>query len=482
MVDTHKAPGSDADWLESWSGWWELESRRDWDKFLSFQEIPEDAHEAAIKTVDRHRYTMTKDTFSMLHTIPSKNFALDYSVAMDWQWHESPYPKPTAKLYGAGHNAAATEKTKWRHRWTDYPRAFETELQQFIEGKNVHFTRELASPTELKFTVHVLKDEGFDKGTLVGPCLSTFRKDGTVTGKVKMAAKKGAGFYLKVAQAFLNGSPVKGGDWRRPIPRIKIDALGNAISDACSVAASLESKEVGVIAKVQTDQVPVAGGKSIPQICISMLAKSADIASIVAVSAYSVLGARMRLTGEMATVAPEPDASTAIVDPAGLTYIKGSPSDAGGAAGVIYKWLGISQEQSFPEPVVKAINAPLEGKFHAYGEKKCIHVVGPDFRGRPLSRQDAVGELAKAYKTIFTEFAVSGLPSLRLLPVSGGIFSGDFMPEMPGMTVEALKLGFAAVDAEQQDHILRSANLEMCIFMEKELQDFAQAFALQRAM
>mmetsp|Transcript_86129 Transcript_86129/g.156995 ORF Transcript_86129/g.156995 Transcript_86129/m.156995 type:complete len:480 (-) Transcript_86129:11-1450(-) len=471
---------SDSGDVGCWSGWWELESRKDWDKFLTFQEIPAEAHEAAIKTVDRHRYHMTKDTFSMLHTIPSKSFELDYSAPIDWEWHECPYPKPTAKLYGAGHSSEATERTEWRHRWIEYPRAFETEIKAFIEGKNLRFCRELISPSELRFTVHVLKDEGFDNGTLVGPCSSTFRKDGAVVGSVKMAAKKGVGFYLKVAQSFLNGLPVTGGEWRRPIPKIKLDALGNAINDACSVAAALERKDMGLIVKVQTDQIDMSG-KKIPQICINVLGKKTGILSLVAVASYSVLGTRMQMDGKMATVAGEPDPLTAIVDPAGLPYIKSSPGQAGGAAKVIYSWLGITNDATFPEPVVSAINSPLDAKFHAYGDKKCVHAVGPDFRGRTLSREEAVGELAKAYHGILREFASSGLPSLRLLPVSGGIFSGSFMAELPGMTAEALLQGFAALAPSQQHQVLLASSLEMCIFMEKELKDYAQAFALQRA-
>ena len=62
--------------------------------------------------------------------------------------------------------------------------------------------------------------------------------------------------------------------------------------------------------------------------------------------AYGVLG-----VSNKGAVADEPDSETAFVDPAGLQYIQNGPSGAGGAAGVIYRWLGIASEPSFPEPV-----------------------------------------------------------------------------------------------------------------------------------
>eukprot|EP00427_Karlodinium_veneficum_P055715 CAMPEP_0169419182 /NCGR_PEP_ID=MMETSP1017-20121227/64823_1 /TAXON_ID=342587 /ORGANISM="Karlodinium micrum, Strain CCMP2283" /LENGTH=49 /DNA_ID=CAMNT_0009527787 /DNA_START=99 /DNA_END=248 /DNA_ORIENTATION=- len=45
------------------------------------------------------------------------------------------------------------------------------------------------------------------------------------------------------------------------------------------------------------------------------------------------------------------------------------------------------------------------------------------------------------------------------------------------MTVEALKIGFCMLAAHEQEHISKGdIRLEMCIFMEKELKDFEDAF------
>ena len=114
---------------------------------------------------------------------------------------------------------------------------------------------------------------------------------------------------------------------------------------------------------------------------------------------YGVLG-----SGDTGQVDYLPDAETAFVDPAGLHIIRTwGPSVADGAAGAIYRWLGIASHGSFPEPVKAAITSPLKAKFHSYGseynneqKKQCIHVVGPDFRMRPYMRAEAVAELASA--------------------------------------------------------------------------------------
>jgi len=468
----------DAEWLGHWKGWWEVESRKNWDKFLDFMNLPAVVQEAATKQVDRHRYRMTKDTFSMLHIIPNQKFEIEFSTPMDWEWHDSPYPKPTAKL--AADSSGVTEKGKWRNRWVTFPRVFETEIQNFVEGKNLLFVREIASATEMKFKVSVMVGEGEGSSILVGPCLAAFRKDGVVEGTVKMAANKGVGFYVKVARGFLQGQPMKDGAWRRPLPRIQLHALGNAINDAGGVAAALESQGVGMIARARTGQVEISG-KQVPEISIHMIRKDVGILPFVSVVPFGVLGTGLQMSGEMATVAEEPGTDTVFVDPAGLPFIKSSPGGAGGAAGALYAWLGITNDPSFPEPVVTAINKPLDAKFHAYGAKKCVHVVGPNFSGGGVKREQAVDQLAKAYQALLVEFVASGLPNLRMLPVSGGIFAGEFISDFHTMTAEALQLGFAAMTPQQQQQVLLASRLDMCIFMEKDVKIYAQTFATQRA-
>lgn len=208
-------------------------------------------------------------------------------------------------------------------------------------------------------------------------------------------------------------------------------------------------------------------------------AKDSELADLcVTIRPYGVLGTQMATDGQLREDFPEPGHDEVILDPAGLHHIQASPSGAGGAARVIYRWLGIHRDRTFPDEVREAIPEQLRAKFHAYGaegERKCIHVVGPNFKAEPCSRQEAVIRLSIAYGAALVEFAASGLPTLRLLPVSGGIFSGAFGPELPELTALAFFRGFERLSGEQQKQVAQ-AKLEMCIFMENELAGFQKAF------
>lgn len=195
-----------------------------------------------------------------------------------------------------------------------------------------------------------------------------------------------------------------------------------------------------------------------------------------------MLGTQLQESGQVAQTGPEPGPETVFVDPADLFYIREmGPNAPGGAASANYRWLGIKGEASFPEPVRDAVQAALDAKFHDYGQGKlCIHSIGPDFRGRQLSRGEALAELAQAYRAVLAEFVTSGRPHLRLLPISGGIFIGDFAGELPELTAEAFDVGFSLLDAGQQSQVLSARLLEMCIFLEAELPAFTQSFAARR--
>jgi hypothetical protein len=196
----------------------------------------------------------------------------------------------------------------------------------------------------------------------------------------------------------------------------------------------------------------------------------------IAVCPFGVLGDQLT-DGKYENNAPKPSPDIAFVDPAGLPYITNEgPKGATGASGAIYSWLGIRNDPSFPEQVRSAIKEPLQAKFHAYGEKKCIHVVGPDFSDRKCTREVAVAELVQAYRNVLAQFAVSGLPSLRLLPISGGIFAGPFANEFPDMTAEAVQSSLGLLTIKEKRRILCAKRLEMCIFMGNDLQSFQEAF------
>ena len=103
---------------------------------------------------------------------------------------------------------------------------------------------------------------------------------------------------------------------------------------------------------------------------------SARFFGILKVVPYGILGTQLTRVGECVMRGTTPGPGTAIIDPAGLNYIRQGPAGAGGAAGEIYRWLGIANDTSFPDPVREAIEAPLTAKFHAYDAKLCVHVCG----------------------------------------------------------------------------------------------------------
>ena len=198
-------------------------------------------------------------------------------------------------------------------------------------------------------------------------------------------------------------------------------------------------------------------------------AYSTAVASHVRLQPYGVLGTRLTTDGGVIRKAEPPGGSIGFVDPAGLDYIQSGPSGAGGAAGAIYRFLNISEDPSFPDAVSAAITAPGHAKHHRYaladGHVDCVHVVGPDLRTGDYNWERAVRTLATAYEGVLRESAQ--LHTLRLLPISGGIFSGKFRDQLPLLTHEALTqaLGRSAP----------AAKLDMCIFMQSEWQAFVDA-------
>ena len=220
-----------------------------------------------------------------------------------------------------------------------------------------------------------------------------------------------------------------------------------------------------------------------------------DLLQRVQVVPYSVLGQQLVRGEGVVDRAGPPDAGIVFCDPAGLPFIQRTgPGGAGGASGAIYDFLGIRDDDAFPEPVREAVTAVGLAKHHAYPQEEggplhCIHTVGPNFnrrcaaapavspRRRPRgprlspaarrpaaassrrddgsqhSREEAQGELAAAYKNVLCEFHAAasgegGPTQLRLLPISGGIFAGPFADEIAPLTMDAL--GAAAAELPRE--------------------------------
>lgn len=231
---------------------------------------------------------------------------------------------------------------------------------------------------------------------------------------------------------------------------------------------------------------------------------------------YGVLGTQLSLTGTLKSVGREPNSDTAIVDPAGLHHIHGSASNAGGASGAIYHYLGLTG--AFPTDVRQFIHKATDAKLFKYPipgaapipdttpvkrppgvpvdktpssneatvvpeanliqpTLPVIHVVGPDFRRGKWSEREASLELARAYRNVLHEFVVSDAKLLRLTPISGGIFSGDLSDQMPPITQEALSCGFDQLHQYDKEVILKpDRKIELCMFMEREWDPYCKAF------
>lgn len=194
-----------------------------------------------------------------------------------------------------------------------------------------------------------------------------------------------------------------------------------------------------------------------------------------AVRPFGVLGTRLSAKNVVEKVAQGPVPGFPIVDPAGLKFIRNGPRGAGGASGEIYGWLGIANHDAFPAPVREAITAPLQAKLQYYGLHGCIHVVGPNFHDRILSREEALGELTSAYSAVLHTFARARLGGLRMPPISGGLFAGPFAHEMPALTCAALRGAFDSLP-DQAQHVVSVARLEVCIFVETEYDAYVDAF------
>lgn len=145
-----------------------------------------------------------------------------------------------------------------------------------------------------------------------------------------------------------------------------------------------------------------------------------------------------------------------VVDPAGLDYIqKYGPDGAGSGSRSIYNTIGLKRH--FPKGVKGSIKQVGDAKYHEYNKRqhRVIHTVGPNYAaGTGELRADR--DLATVYKNVFREFAAvaqksTAKLSLRILPVSTGVFSGGRFPAvMASKTFNAMHSGFNALSKQQQ--------------------------------
>ncbi|KAJ1452625.1 hypothetical protein M885DRAFT_526184 [Pelagophyceae sp. CCMP2097] len=229
-----------------------------------------------------------------------------------------------------------------------------------------------------------------------------------------------------------------------------------------------------------------AGGAAVAvavhRLALRRLSNRAKLMGMVKCVPYSVLGTQLSRQGAVTQAGPKPSRQTVIVDPAGLPYVSGKmpPSAAGAASGSIYTLIGLSEAPFFPAAVSSAITKPGDAKLHDYGAAVVIHVVGEDFRGgQGQADIDALRKLAAAYSNVLKEvqFADGERLVLRLLPISGGVFSAHYANDMHHLTFAALDLAFAGLNATSRRAVEKLEAIEMCIFLEKELELYQRALS-----
>jgi len=176
---------------------------------------------------------------------------------------------------------------------------------------------------------------------------------------------------------------------------------------------------------------------------------------------YGILGTGMDRGAFKAYAGPAPTQDTVFVDPAGLDFISDNiPQYAGGASGFVYKFLGL--RSSFPEDVRTSITQELQAKYHLYPEAGVIHAVGPNL-AQGYNTEQAIAALTTVYTNVLKEFALSGKNELRLLPISGGIFSGPYGAQIHEFTFAALGNAISALNRNEAA-ALQAADVKMCIF------------------
>ena len=204
----------------------------------------------------------------------------------------------------------------------------------------------------------------------------------------------------------------------------------------------------------------------------------------------------------------EPGVNDVIVDPAGKYFYKNDPNGADGASGEIYKLLGIKPTKGSGSKATFPVNLTIEegmnsdadrilwetravlhtylkggGKYDKDGKKlpkvdtTVIHAVGPDFRPKTkdLTETLAIGLLANTYINVFKQFQKyyqeipdgSTKPTLRLLPISSGIFKGTTIKDsrMPHITNKAIQIAIKKNQSVSgHKYVFKEARVNLHIF------------------
>jgi len=199
---------------------------------------------------------------------------------------------------------------------------------------------------------------------------------------------------------------------------------------------------------------------------------------------FDLLGSRLTSDKRLVDYGTAPDSSIVIVDPAKLSCMQSGPRGAGVASSFLYKCLGMSDHDTFPQEVKKAVIQSGDAKYHAYGPDKDMHVlhaVGPDFTKGSWTVEDALRQLTQAYCNVFSEFFESKLLQLRMLPISFGSNAGKFARLMSQLTPLAIHEAFAMIKPAVQNHMLQS-DISLCAPIENHFEELKKSVWLAQAM
>ena len=208
-----------------------------------------------------------------------------------------------------------------------------------------------------------------------------------------------------------------------------------------------------------------------------------------------VLNAREDIRGNFEAGVP-PSERAAVVDPCTTRFVRGEYGkgktllDCKGASGAIYKWANL---RHFPMKMKSELREDgdvsdnivwVKGPGAGHKKHHIFHVVSPLLKRMTLTPADAIDVLAPCYRNLFELFVSSrDCTTLRLCPLASNInVSNDLRPHMAHITLGAIEQAFVGMDGVTQN-LLVNKNVRLCIYMEKELHEYANAHnvALEQA-
>jgi len=157
------------------------------------------------------------------------------------------------------------------------------------------------------------------------------------------------------------------------------------------------------------------------------------------------------------------DKNIVIVDPAGDPFLSNNSKGALGASKSIYKFL---DNPTFPPDLLSGFKR-FDARYHEYtnavGTVRVIHTIGPNGAAKSKREFDKfmLPGLTETYKNVFKEFIKCGKHTLRLLLVSGGVYSGE--NDISTVTYEAISAALEKL-SPQDLATLGDKNIEMCLF------------------